>query len=356
MDITALDKNMLGDAFVADGLKFFSPADTPICVHGMMYNEELKQYRRIPEEAAKNASPSVYAYNNHLAGGRFVFRSNTSTIAVKFKIPWDGVKVFTQMNAGLDVYARENGKQTLLRTLKPTDIDEHRYISITREIGPKKDRELIVYLPGMSGISDITLGIDEDAYIASGTDYKYSKPVVFYGSSIVHGAQSYRPALAYPSMISRKYDLDFINLGYSGQAKGEESFAQYIKTIDMSAFVLDYDHNAPTPEHLEATHEIFYKTVREANPDLPIIMITRPQFHALPHREVVQRRDIIYATYENAKARGENVYFIDGGHFYDNFGGDDCTADDSHPNTLGFFAMAETIGKVLEEAIGIERV
>ena len=356
MDISVLDKNMLGTAFVADGLKFFSPAEAPVCAHGMMYNEELQQYRRIPEEAAKNASNSVYAYNNHLTGGRFIFRTNTDKLAIRFKIPWDGVKEFNQANAGIDVYERVNGKQTLLRTFKPTTIDENRFISITRELGGKKDRELVIYLPGMAGTSSYTLGIDEDAYIAKGEDYKYSKPVVFYGSSIVHGAQSYRPALAYPSMISRKYDLDFVNLGYSGQAKGEQSFAEYIKTMDMAAFVLDYDHNAPTPEHLEATHEIFYKTVREANPDLPIIMITRPQFHVLDYAEVVRRREIIYATYENAKARGENVYFIDGGHFYDAFGGDDCAADDSHPNTLGFFAMSETISKVLEEAIGIERI
>ncbi len=356
MDITALDKNMLGDGFTEDGIRFYAPQSSPIRAHGIYFNEQEGQYLRLDRELAKTINNGVNAMNNHLAGGRFIFRTDSTRLAIRFRIPWEGVKAFNQANAGVDVYTRENGKQMLLRTFKPTDPDEKRYINICREFAPKKERELVIYLPAMAGISNISIGVDEDAYIKEADDYTYACPVVFYGSSIVHGAQSYRPALAYPSIISRKYDIDFVNLGYSGNAKGERSFAEYIGALDMCAFVLDYDHNAPTPEHLEATHEEFYKTVRAAKPELPIIMITRPHYHVLDYAEVVRRREIIRRTYENAKARGENVYYIDGGHFYDDFGGDNCIADDSHPNALGLFAMAEKISEVLEQAIDIKKV
>ena len=356
MDITALDKNMIGDGFVSDGLRFYAPQKSDINAHGIFFYEKEGQYLRLDRELAASVNNGVNAMNNHLAGGRFIFRTNSTTLAIAFRIPWSGVTQFNQANAGADVYVRENGKQTLLHTYRPQGIDENRYIRISRRLGEKKERELVIYLPAMSGIANICFGIDEDAYIKRGDDYTYKPPIVFYGSSIVHGAQSYRPALAYPSIISRKYDIDFVNLGYSGNAKGEKVFADYIKTLDMSAFVLDYDHNAPTPEHLRETHEIFYRTVRQAKSDLPIIMITRPHYHEIPYEEAMERREIIYTTYKNAKARGENVYFIDGGHFYDDFGGDDCVADDSHPNTLGLFAMATKISEVLESALQLKKV
>ena len=357
MDITAIDKNMLGDGFCADGLKFYLPRMTVMSVHGMhFYDHEGGQYYRLDPNVAKEVNRGVNAMNSHLAGGRFIFRTDSTTLAIRFNIPWDGVKVFNQANSGIDLYVRENGKQKLLHTYKPTELDENRNINISRKLGEKKERELIIYMPAMAGIWNIYVGLDEDAYIKEPSQYTHTQPIVFYGSSIVHGAQSYRPALAYPSIISRKYDIDFLNLGFSGSAKGEQVFADYIKKLDMCAFVLDYDHNAPTPEHLRETHESFYKTVREANPDIPIIMITRPHFHEIPYEEAMERRDIIYTTYQNAKARGENVYFIDGGHFYDDFGGDDCVADDSHPNAIGMFAMATGVSRVLEEALGIKRV
>lgn len=69
-----------------------------------------------------------------------------------------------------------------------------------------------------------------------------------------------------------KFDTDFINLGFSGNAKGEQEMTDYIKKLDMSVFVMDYDANAPTPEHLEATHKKMFKGIREVQPDLPIIL------------------------------------------------------------------------------------
>lgn len=356
MDITKIDKNMLGDGFSADGLRFISPETKPIKVFGAEYDSEYNSYARLPRAVALTVNGGVTAMYSHPAGVRFAFKTDATTLAVKFRIPWEGVTVFNQANAGFDLYERKNGRQTLLHTYRPQDIDENRYISISRPLGEKKERELILYAPGMSGIDNIYIGLNEDAYIKEVDEYTYKQPIVFYGSSIVHGAQCYRPGMPYPSIISRMYDIDFVNLGFSGSAKGESTFAEYIKGLDMCAFVYDYDHNAPTPEHLRETHESFYKIIRESNKNLPVIMITRPHFHEIPYEEAMERREIILNTYNNAKARGENVYFIDGGHFYDDFGGDDCVADDSHPNTLGLYAMATKIAEILEQATGIKKI
>jgi len=116
----------------------------------------------------------------------------------------------------------------------------------------------------------------------------------------------------------------------------------------MSVFVYDYDCNAPDAEYLEKTHEPFFKIIRQKNPELPIIMISRP-YYSKDTEEIDKRIAVIRKTYENALANGdENVYFISGKTF---FAMDDvfaCTVDGTHPNDLGFYLMAKAILPTLE--------
>ena len=122
----------------------------------------------------------------------------------------------------------------------------------------------------------------------------------------------------------------------------------YIAGLDLGMFVYDYDYNAPTVEHLAATHFPGYLTVRRAHPDIPIIMASRPNFDS-PHEDGQARRDVIAASYERAKAEGDrNVYFVDGAKVFRTFFADGCTVDGCHPNDLGFFRMAEAFGAVME--------
>ena len=81
-------------------------------------------------------------------------------------------------------------------------------------------------------------------------EYRIKKPVVYYGSSITQGGCASKPGSSYESILSRRFDCDYINLGFSGTAKGEDEIVDYIKGLEMSVFVMDYDHNAPTTEHL----------------------------------------------------------------------------------------------------------
>jgi hypothetical protein len=80
--------------------------------------------------------------------------------------------------------------------------------------------------------------------------------------------------------------------------------------------VYDYDHNAPDVEYLLNTHKKMFDKIREKNPDLPIIMLTRPN-RSLPtvpkgdrDVEIKARIDVVYNTYKQAIEAGDkNVYF-----------------------------------------------
>ena len=118
----------------------------------------------------------------------------------------------------------------------------------------------------------------------------------------------------------------------------------------MSAFVYAYDHNAPTVEHLAATHEPMYLNIRATHPDIPVIFITRPGIRY--NAEEIARREVVKTTYENARARGEKVYFVDGETVFGIFGGDGGSVDGCHPNDLGFACVAAALDPIFAEIYG----
>ena len=216
-----------------------------------------------------------------------------------------------------------------------------------------KMHEHTVYLPLFTPLYDLMIGLDDDAQVKPPRPYAVQKPIVFYGSSITNGASATHAGNAYVSIVCRRLDASFLNLGFSGSARGEESIARYIAGLDMSLFVMDYDHNAPDAAHLEATHERFFRIVREAQPDLPIALISKPDFDIDPEGNAA-RRAVIRRTYEHALAAGDaRVRFIDGETLFGTTERRDCLVDGTHPNDLGFRRMADAITPVLRELLGL---
>lgn len=191
------------------------------------------------------------------------------------------------------------------------------------------------------------IGLSDGSAVKETPSYKNSKPIVYYGSSITQGGCASRPGMSYESILSRKLNMDYINLGFSGNAKAEDAMIEYIKTINMSAFVYDYDHNAPTVEHLANTHEKMFKAIRNEKPGIPIIIMSRPKYHL--NEEETKRLHIIEATYKNAVSSGDrNTYFIDG-KALTALCKNEGTVDGCHPTDFGFMSMAKALGEVLRE-------
>ena len=162
-----------------------------------------------------------------------------------------------------------------------------------------------------------------------------------------------------PPRLGYVINIDFLNFGFSGSFKAEDLIVDYLNTLSMSAFVSDYDHNAPTAEHLKNTHYRMYEKIREKHPDLPYVMITRPDVLNNEYSSKVKgelasgaviRRDIIYESYRKAIESGDrNVYFIDGDSFFAGEYQDCATVDSTHPNDYGMVRMADVIGCTLKK-------
>ena len=158
----------------------------------------------------------------------------------------------------------------------------------------------------------------------------------------------------YCARLCRAVDAEEINFGFAGNAKGEDNMAEMIANIDASVFVYDYDHNAPTLEHLKATHSRFFKIIREKNPDLPVIMMNRPANWEFGDRSGNDaRKAVVRATWQEAVDNGDKlVRFIDGETFFDGPDRFECTSDLTHPNDIGFERMYQKVLPVLKELLG----
>lgn len=151
--------------------------------------------------------------------------------------------------------------------------------------------ELTLYFPLYGAYREVSLSVpDGYEFRASAASFKNEKPVVFYGSSISQGGCAPSPGMGYTNIISRKHNLYCMNLGFSGSAKAEPAMNDYLASLDMSAFVLDYDHNAPNAAYLAETHEKLFKTVRRRIRQLPILIISSIPCYTMTF-EQEERRD-----------------------------------------------------------------
>lgn len=346
-DITKVDSNFNIETNIAkEGIKFYNVDDAPFKLYGIF--RENGKYRRMPENIARKVSDGVYALHANTAGGRVRFVTDSPYIAIHAKM--DGIGKMAHFalsgSAGFDLYA----DNTYVRTFVPPFNMEDGYESII-EFSEKEQREITINFPLYSNVNNLYIGIDEKSFLGEAKPYKNTKSVVFYGSSITQGGCASRPGMAYQAILSREFNLDFINLGFSGNAKAEDEMIEYIKNLEMSLFVYDYDHNAPSVEHLKNTHEKMFKEIRKANENLPVIMMCRPK-HFLTAEEKI-RRSIIETTYRNAVSAGDkNVYFIDGSALT-LLCKDSGTVDNCHPTDFGFASMAKALEDVIKTNISL---
>lgn len=353
MKLEEIDKNLKVDLKIdRTGLVFYSFEEEPFRLYGGMKRGEDGRLYRLPREVAANTNSGVLSLSTNTAGGRVRFKTDSSKVAIIAKYSehsdvYRAAHFPMTGSAGLDLY---EGKIMLGGFTPPFNMPSKAYESKIIIHGEKRERDLTINLPLYSDLTELYIGLDEDATLSAPAPYTYELPVVYYGSSITQGACASRPGSCYQALISRWLDCDHVNLGFSSSARGEDAIVEYMATLDMSAFVCDYDHNAPSVEHLRATHLPIYRKIRAAHPDIPIIFMTRPDDTVKPDIRL-PRREVIKATYDTAVSEGDNnVYFLDPNEDFPFFG-DEGTVEGCHPTDLGFYFMAKGLYPILKEAL-----
>ncbi len=330
-----------------DNVRVYSALEPPCSLHGLLPPDEKEPlFRRLPRQAARQVSAGVLDLHAHCAGGRVRFCTDSAYIAIEARMGSVGKMPHFALtgSAGFDLYAGT----AHLATFQPRLDISDRLFGQT-ELKTRRMRELTLNFPLYSEVKELYILLEEDALLLPAAPYPLP-PAVFYGSSITQGGCASRPGTAYPAVVCRRLGLDHVNLGFSGSALGERAMADYLAGLPMCAFVLDYDHNAPSAHRLAATYGSLFRAVRETHPHIPILCLSRPTDLA-PDR--TERLRVMTETVAGARSAGDDrVRFMDMREYLEQAGVlEEASVDGSHPNDLGFYVMARVVEAFLREML-----
>ena len=351
---------------LSPGQRFYRIPDERFDLYGVFYDDEAGRFLRMPQSVADSVNPTVAQLNAYTAGGRIRFSTDANRMSVT--VSYDALNVNCHMSALgssgfmlLQEFEDENGKISYKMAAQfipghyanVSDSSTSTGYSIEKYLPGEGMRNFILYMPTYNDVKELVLGFPKDSHCCNGLKYRQDvKPILYYGSSITEGGCASRPDIPYQCFISRWTNTDFINLGFSAGALGEVTAAEYLASLDMSIFVCDYDHNAPSAEHLWNTHERLFRIFREKHPDTPVVFMSKPDFDLDPTAS--KRREAVKSTYDKAVAEGDkNVYFVDGERLFGTTDREICTVDSTHPNDIGFLRMAKTLYEEIKK-IGIQ--
>ena len=354
MTIADLDKNFQVPKLDVTDIEWFDASEEPFSLHGIYFNKEEGIFRRMPQDVADTVSFGVSYFSRYSTGGRLRFKTDSPYVAIKCVIPPEQCMPHMPFTGshGFSLYVNGEFRAVYYTVVKDAydNLEKPWAMQSIKQFNRTDLRDNELYFPLYNGVQKLYIGLKKGCKLLKADDYTYKKPIVFYGSSITQGGCASRTGNDYISHLGRMLDSDYINLGFSGNAKGEPTMVNYLASLDAGVFVIDYDHNAPSLEHLKETHYPLYETIRKAHPDTPMVFISAPSPEF--KEQGYERRDLIKSNVEKAKALGDNnVYFIPGESLFGTEFRDACTVDCCHPNDIGFLRMAQTIYPVLKEIL-----
>jgi hypothetical protein len=328
---------------------------TTVGVEGRILPDQprLRWFDRLPSSAESTVTPSVWNLSRDSAGMVFRFKTDANAIHIHYKLlksnlamphmPATGV-------SGVDLYARdEAGKWKWVQVTKPTTQEIKTEIVSGLAAGY---REYAAYLPLYNGVEFLRFGAVKGSKFEGLAPRE--KPIVFYGTSITHGACASRPGMVHTGILARKLDMPVVNLGFSGNGKMDQEVGDFLTQIDAAAYVIDCLPNM-IPSDVTAKCIPLVQQIRAIKSNTPIILVEDRRFTndwILPEKEKFHTSNhaALRAAYDQLQKAGViNLHYIPGDGLY----GDDSegATDASHANDLGFMRQAEVFEPILRNAL-----
>ncbi len=321
---------------------------------GWADQERKRWFDRLPAKAEGKVTPAVWGLSRDSAGMMVRFKTDAATIYTRYTLSKTNLAM-PHMPAtgvsGLDLYARN-------------DKGQWRWVQVTRPSSPKVEttiisglapglREYAAYLPLYNGIESLEIGVPAGAKF-EGLAPRAEKPIIFYGTSITHGACASRPGMVHTAILGRRFDRPVLNLGFSGNGRMDTAVGDLLTEIDAAVYVIDCLPNMG-PADVTTKCIPLVKQLRAARPNTPIVLVEDRRFSnswITPLKEKFHddNHAALRAAYEQLKKDGvTKLHYIGGDHLY----GDDSegATDASHANDLGFMRQADVMEPLIRAAL-----
>jgi lysophospholipase L1-like esterase len=324
-------------------------------VEGRGWSQTERYFDRLPGKAKGVVRDAVWNLSRHSAGMCARFRTDATTIWARYEL-LSASLAMSHMPAtgvsGLDLYAQdEQGKWRWLAVVRPTSQQVRAKVVSGVAPGP---RSYLLYLPLYNGVQSLEIGVPAGASFEPITP-REAKPLVYYGTSITHGACASRPGMAFPSILGRRLDVPVVNLGFSGNGRMESEVGALLSELDACVYCIDCLPNMRGPEVARRAGPLV-RQLRTARPQVPIVLVEDRTYTNTPflpsHRERhTASRTALKAAYEQLVSEGvKHLHYVEGEHLLGDDG--EAATDGSHPSDLGMMRMADALEPVLRPLVG----
>ena len=313
-------------------------------VEGKGWSETKKYFDRLPAKAEGFVRDQVWNLSRDSAGMCFRFVSDSPNIYVRYELSRESLSM-THMAAtghsGVDLYAQDGmGIDRWVAVVRPGK--QKMDTTLAKDLAPGS-RRYTLYLPLRNGVESLEIGVVRGQSF-SALSPRNEKPIVFYGTSIMHGACASRPGMAFPSILGRRLRRPIINLGFAGNGRMEIEVGSLLVELNPCVFVIDCLPNMNESTVSQRAVPLV-KKIRETHEKTPILLVEDRSFTStrfFPVRKLRHQKNRIAlknAFKELQNLGVKNIFYLDG----DNLLGQDGEAatDGSHPSDLGMVRYAD---------------
>jgi hypothetical protein len=332
-------------------------------VWGHGYN--TNSFSRFPPYAKETIPVAVWNQSIRSSGLHVRFITNASNITVNYRLSSksDGNKWFSPVGAnGLDMYARKpNGDWSWCHP-KPLTIGEvftYEKLDYDDVAFNNDGYEYWLYFPLFGTTTSFSIMVNSDANFYFIPVTKELKPIVVYGTSVVHGAVTSRPGNSWTSIVGRNFpDRSIVNLGFSGVGKVEPEVVDVINKIDAEIYIIDclpnYS-NTSMPPLIDERYKNAINKLIKSHPDAAILLTEHFGYSDMEMNRA--RKDLVEVdnielkkVYDYFVEKGcKNIFYLSREELNLDLAAD--IGDYVHPNDKGMYRFAEVYTAKIKEIL-----
>lgn len=339
-----------------DGWVWYDAATLPLEGRAWEDEERLAPFDRFPKRWMEKVPVAGLAAHSSGLALRFV---TNSKIRITYELRNGNLSMYHMPATGMsgfDLYGRDDaGKMRFIQMIqKGKTLSEPLTLNTPAGL-PENDgkREFMIYFPTYNGVASFRIGVEKGKAFEAAPPRRL-KPILYYGTSIMHGGCSSRCSTCAAAIVGRRLDLAHWNFGFSGSGKMEPVMADAFAELDPSVYCLDCNWNM-SPEMIRERLAPFVLRLREARPETPILCVEGypppyPYCWAGHEDKMDPRAQANREAYEKLLNQGvKKLWYLDGRSQTPEDG--EGTVDNCHATDYGFFVQANAYEKVLREIL-----
>ena len=354
------DKNLTANTMEPHDLLWRSAKDPVFGFYGSDAKDEPGFYRLTIAERdyIRPVNDGEAWLGEQSSGIQIRFETNSAQVFVRVKLrsKFDMTNMTQIGQCGLDLYVydeRLNDYGLLEVARYQFDATEYE-LSLGRfDRHPRKMRKYILNLPLYMAVDDMEIGLDRDAEVKP-NPFANATRIGIYGTSIVHGCSASRPWLSPANMLSRRFDEEVLNFGFSGCAMMEKEMGEILGKRKLDLLIVDAEPNAGCDRKMQDNAEPFLNAFFAGNPTAPVVLYSRVLFNLdlfddFRVEMAEYYRGFLRNLAKKFRKKGYKVLFEDGSKiFKGNY--TEYTADGIHPDDIGMRALTDSYERAIKKA------